>query len=1657
MSKRNRFDANQYAAQQQRGMLRMNLRDKPSNYDFGAVGRYVPQYNSPAKCSPGSAASAVYEEGYSYNEQPSPSFDRLLMTKAKTPSPQVEDIVTKANRKRAAWQRLRGSDLNFKELQQVQVQTLSHAVKQVIQDSDAEMKRENYQVLQQQYDSANLLLGQAISLVLGDKSLLQEALEKEAQLAELRSGRDNYEAPTLLTVFEEEEEEISLITPQLSEDLGFEIEGSPASLEYSKVESPSPVKIKKVSRPPSHQPDQSLKFLNDKIVAAESDLEIARKNAAAEVKVVAEEYKSDFQPLVQTLNVAQWTILNAQKSKSADALAQELKTQLPFFDLNLGEECVALREKFMKGFIAKEATFFEGQRNIPSSSIEALVRNAAQEAAIKKYLKREVKALREQAKVLKDMGGKRSWSEILKAMPHGDTACGVLFSNISKKEEAERIIDEAFDPRNVANFEAQFSEIDGALKEARGFVQEAMLPLKQNEAFKARRQNLVEAFQAAKQKFLEARVMGAKPDVKPENLNLTNITYLEDEGENGDQTLRYTNTVAKALNAIFSDSFEPESVVDGCLSSAQLAPKHEDRVQLADELAGGITKAMMAIDKSIRIVRKDAEAESEKIARESRDIEERKARLVENLNYAKSRLEEAKKIKARTDLRGISDGDEVESKVMANTFSGEFVLEEVLEEAFEEQDSYAKKQQLSLKIQTKIGKALEVIESSIEAVNAAPLHVASPVKKTVESKVIATPKKLQPTPAKPVVSSVKKAEETIIEENDAVLNLIFTPMKRAAEHMQRIKPKLAYRNRGSAIRQPNFSEFVLGSAAEIIDENRQPLDREEALVFQKQVAEIFSSADADETANPEVKMKRALQALASSQQGDPKKLRTFLRQVQPFILQFNEELAAQEKDLEEELQELTKSNETAFASLADALQEVAEDLEALQDQRDFEKIRNEAIVNVVINEADETSADVAEADRSDFHTAAMRLFSDPEVTSAMGSKNNAAKRALESLGNPQASDLENARRRSRFLRYLKPLTERLAEELDEKVAQVASHADEYDEMNNTADLGLSMDDYYPENSYSPYWEDKSPMIKRRLSYGVLPENSPVTAPFGVPPKAKTLGRSASLPKGIAASLSPEKSEIINEVVDAAIEEVAEILRKTRAELRKLKPANRRLATQSVTVGDRVSKLSQAFEDLDQDYQNEVAEIDRRASEVFANSNDVEADVINQVRKVAKVVETLARRLLEGEAKTAKIPPLLKSNSLTASRPIPTLNLKRKKVVETFESESEGEESPQRKSTTVGDVFLSGSSSSDEEDRYSDISASPRAISINPVAEAKARVNTVRANLMKLSSGSRRKIITEATDKFKKKKESEQSSSEDGGEEDTKIYNIFRKLGEEDELGKESRIEAAHYRIERAFKTEEAGGFLEKITSVTLQIEERVARKLAKKTKMPESDFRAIESDLSDFRDMPPISFMSSEERPSPSVAKREGAKADIKWIKDGLKILNSNTERNLLLKAQSVGEVGDPYNTHKFMRALNLVSALDKGLRDKLWDSHASVQGQILNEIGHEVDPVNKSILTRFLLGEKRWKELSESDKKLTETDLEKIKTSLDQLVSVVPENPVERRIFFHGHALNRDPKGNLVQQAAATTRDQEHSLGIRNSSGVQTHQLVTLKPARTR
>jgi hypothetical protein len=1516
---KNKFSAQQYASQQQWEMMRVNLKGGPSNYE-----------------TPGSAESAVYKEGYSYDDQ----WAATLGSAAS-----AEDIVAKANRKRAARQRLRGSDLNFKENQQVQVQTLSRAVKQVIQDSDAEMKRKNYQVLQQQYDSANLLLGQAISLVLGDKSLLQEALEKEAQLAELRNGRDIY----LLPVFEKEEKEIASITPQLSEeDLGFEIEGSPASLEYSKVESPTPVK-RKVARQSSHQLDQSLKFLNDKIVAAESDLEITRKNAAAEVKVVAEEYKSDFQPLVQSLNVAQWTILNGQKSKSADALAQELKTQLPFFDLNLGEECVALREKFMKEFIEKEATFFEGQRNIPSSSIEALARNAAQEAAIKKYLKREVKALREQAKALQDMGGERSWSEILTAMPHGDTACGALFSNISKKEEAKRIIDKAFDPRNVANFEAQFSEIDGALKEARGFVQEAMLPLKQNEEFKARRQNLVEAFQAAKQKFLDARKMGAKPDVKPENLNLTNITYLEDEGENGDQTLRYTNTVAKALNAIFSNIFEPESVVDECLSSAQLAPKHEDRVQLADELADGIIKAKMAIDKSIRIVREDAEAKSEKIARENRDIEE--------------------------------------------------------------QDSYAKKQQLSLKIQTKIGKALEVIESSIEAVNAAPLPVASPVKQKVESKITATPKKSQPTPAKPVVSSVKKAEETIIAENDAVLNLIFTPMKRAAEHMQRIKLKLAYRNRGSAIRQPNFSEFVLGSAAEIIDENRQPLDREEALVFQKQVAEIFSSADADETANPEVKMKRALQALASSQQGDPKKLRTFLRQVHPFILQFNEELAAQEKDLEEEeLQELIESNETAFASLAGALEDVAEDLKALQDQRDFENIRDEAIVNVVINEDDETSADVDEADRSDFHAAAIRLSSDQE-----GVSQDAAQRALESLNNPQDSDLEKARRRSRFLRYLKPLTERLAEELDEKVAEVVVD----DEMGNTADISFNVDDYYPE----------------------------LTDTSRLPPKSQTLTRSKSLPKGIAASQSPEKSEIISEVVEAAIEEVAKILRKTRAELKKLEAANRRLATQSVTVVGGVSKVSQAFEDLDQDYQNEVAEIDRRASEVFANSNDDEADVINQVRKVVKVVETLARRLLEGEAKTAKIPPLLKSNSLTASRPITTLNLNREKVVETFESESEGEESPQRKSTTVGDVFVSGSSSSDEEDRYSDISASPRAISINPVAEAKAPVNTVRANLMKLSSGSRRDIITDATDKFKKKKESEQSSSEDGGEEDTKIYNIFRKLGEEDELGKESRIDAAHRRIEKAFNTEEAGGFLEKKTSVTLQIEERVARKLAKKTKTPESDFR----------DMSPISFMSSEERPSPSVAKREGAKADIKWIKDGLKILNSNTERNLLLKAQSVGEVGDPYNTHKFMRALNLVSALDKGLRDKLWDSHASVQGQILDEIGHEVDTANKSILTRFLLGEKRWKELSESDKKLTETDLEKIKTSLDQLVSVVPENPVERRLFFHGYALNRDPKGNLVQQAAATTRDQQHSLDIRNGSGVQTHQLVTLKPSRTR
>ncbi len=1629
-------------------MMRVNLKGGPSNYDFGAVGRYVPQYNSPAKRSPGylaatpgSAASAVYEECYSYDDQPSPSFERLLMTKAKTPSPQVEDIFTKVNRKRAAWQRLRESDLNFKENQQVQVQTLSRAVKQVIQDSNAEMKRENYQVLQQQYDSANLLLGQAISLVLGDKSLLQEALEKEAQLAELKSRRDNYKAPELLPVFEEEEEEIASITPQLSEeDLGFEIEGSPASL-YSKVESPTPVK-RKVARPPSHQPDQSLKFLNDKIVAAESDLEITRKNAAAEVKVVAEEYKSDFQPLVQSLNVAQWTILNGQESKSADALAQELKTQLPFFDLNLGEECVALREKFMKGFIAKEATFFEGQRNIPSSSIEALVRNAAQEAAIKKYLKREVKALREQAKVLKDMGGKGSWSEILKAMPHGDTACGVLFSNISKKEEAEIIIDEAFDPRNVANFEAQFSEIDGALKEARGLVQEAMLPLKQNKEFKARRQNLVEAFQAAKQKFLDAVAMGAKPDVKPENLNLTNITYLEDEGENGDQTLRYTNTVAKALNAIFFNSFEPESVVDRCLSSAQLAPKHEDRVQLADELADGIIKAMMAIDKSIRIVRKDAEAKSEKIARESRDIEGRKARLVENLNYAKSRLEEAKKINARTDLRGISDGDEVESKVMANTFSGEFVLEEVLEEAFEEQDSYAKKQQLSLKIQTKIGKALEVIESSIEAVNAAPLHVASPVKKTVESKVIATPKKLQPTPAKPVVSSVKKAEETIIEENDAVLNLIFTPMKRAAEHMQRIKPKLAYRNRGSAIRQPNFSEFVLGSAAEIIDENRQPLNREEVRVFQKQVAEIFSSADADETANPEVKMKRALQALASSQQGDPKKLRTFLRQVQPFILQFNEELAAQEKDLEEEeLQELTESNETAFASLADELQEVAEDLEALQYQKDFEKIGNEAIVNVVINEAEETSADVDEADRSDFHAAAIRLFSDQE-----GVSQDAAKRALESLSNTQASDLEKARRRSRFLRYLKPLTERLAEELDEKFSEVVVD----DEMSNTADISFNVDDYYPELTDSPYVEHENQKIGRRLSYGLLPDNSPVTDTSRLPPKAQTLTRSKSLPKGIAASQSPEKSEIISEVVEAAIEEVAKILRKTRAELKKLKPENRRLATQSVTVVGGVSKVSQAFEDLDQNYPNEVVEIDRRASEVFANSNDDEEDVINQVRKVAKVVETLARRLLEGEAKAAKIPPLLKSNSLTASRPITTLNLKREKVVETFESESEGEESPQRKSTTVGDVFVSGSSSSDEEDRYSDISASPRAISINPVAEAKARVNTVRANLMKLSSGSRRDIITDATDKFKKKKESEQSSSEDGGEEDTKIYNIFRKLGEEDELGKESRIDAAHRRIEKVFTTKEAEGFLEKITSVAQQIDEMVtAHKLARKTKEPS------------------ISRMSSEERPSSSVAKREGA-AGIQWIKDGLKILNSNTERNLLLRAKSVEESGDPskyvldeYNAHKFMRALNLVSALNKDLRDKLWDprteTEKQVQNQIFSVISHGVNDADKSILTRFLLGEKRWKEISESDKKLTETDLGKIKTSLDQLINVVPKDPFERRSTFHGHALHLDPKGMLVQQPALNT-DQQYLLDIKKSSDnrIQTHQLVATTRARS-
>ncbi len=1150
-------------------MMRMNLRDKTSSYDFGAVGRFAPvsKYASPARRSPGyssatpgSAASAVSEEGDSYQAQPSPGFDSLLITKAKTPIPQVENLFVKLARKKAAWDRLKNSGLNFSENQQ----TLSHAVKQIIQDPDAEMKRQNYQVLQQQYDSANLLLGQAISLLLGDKSLLQEALEKEAELISLRSTRDNYKAPELLPVFEEEEEEIVSITPQLSEeDLGFEIEGSPASLEYSKVESPTPVK-RKVARPPSHQPEQSLKFLNDKIVAAERDLEIIRGDAAAEVKVVAEEYKSDFQPLVQSLNVAQWTILNAQKSKSADALAQELKTQLPFFDLNLGEECVALREKFMKGFVEKEAKFFEGQRNIPSSSIEALVRNAAQEAAIKKYLKREVKALREQAKVLKDMGGKRSWSEILKAMPHGDTACGVLFSNISKKEEADRIIDTAFDPRNVANFAEQFSEIDGALKEARGFVQEAMLPLKQNEEFKVRKQNLVEAFQAAKQKFLDAREMGARPDVTTESLNLTNINYLGDEGENSDETLRYTNTVAKALNAIFFDSYEPESVVDGCLSSMQLVRNHEDKVQLADELAGGIDKAMKAIDKSVRIVRKDAEAKSEKIARENRDIEERKALLVENLKYVKSSLDAALQVSAKPNLSGISDGEEVESQVLANTFSGERDLEEFLNEAFAsldgEPNSYSKKKDLSINIQMKIGRAERAIESSIEVFNAEQLPVASPVKQKVESKIIATPKKSQPTPAKPVVSSVKKAEESIIEENDAVLNLIFNPMKRAADHMRRIKPKLAYRrNIGSAITQPNFSEFVRGSAAPIVDESGQPLNREEVRVFQKQVAEIFSSADTDEAVSPEVKMKRALQALAIRQQGDPKKLKTFLRQVQPFILQFNGELAAQEQDLEEEeLQELTESNETAFASLAGALQDVAEDLEALQDQRDFENIRDEAIVNVVINEAEETSADVDEADRSNFHAAAIKMFSDKE-----GVSQNAAQRALESLNNPQDSDLKKARRRSRFLRYLKPLTERLAEELGEKVKEVAVR----DEMNNTAQFASDMYDYYQTYSDSPSQIDLSPGVQRKLSFAnCSPANfSPVTATFGAPPKVQTLTHSRSLPGGIAASQSPEKSEIISDAVEAAIEEVAKILRQTRAELRELEPANRRLAISSVTV------------------------------------------------------------------------------------------------------------------------------------------------------------------------------------------------------------------------------------------------------------------------------------------------------------------------------------------------------------------------------------------------------------------------------------------------------------------------------------------------------------
>ncbi len=1602
---------------------------------FSDLGESAPKRNSLPIIIPGHSSDSpdsYVSEVYSGQAQHSPSFDYLLTKKeGETPSPQVKNIVSELALKKAAWTRLTESDLNFKENQQVQIQVLSHAVKRIIQDSEPERRGQNYQVLQRQYDGANLLLGQAISLVLGYKSSPEEALEKESQLAELRIRRDNYKAPELLSVFEEEEEEIASITPQLSEDLGFEIEESPISLNYSNPKSPSPVKIK-AALLPSGYPDQSLEFLNDEIVAAESDLEVTRKNAAAQVSMVAEKYKSDFQTLVQTLNVAQWTILNAQNPRSADALARELKTQLPFLDLNLGEECVDLREKFMDGFIEKENKFFEGQSNIPRSSIEALVCNAAQEAAIKKYLKREAKALREEATALKKMGGTRSWSEILKEMPHDGTACGLLFNNISEKREANRVIDEAFEPRNVANFAAQFFEIDAALKEARGFVQEAMLPLKQNKEFQARRQNLVEAFQAAKQKFLEARVMRARPDVKPENLNLKNITYLGDEGENGDQTLRYTNTVAKALNDIFFDSCDPESVVERCLSSSQLVRNHEDRVQLADELASGIDKAMAAIDKSVRIVRKDKEAAEEKIARGNRDIEERKAHLVENLNHAKSRLEEAREINAEIDLKGISDGDEAESQVMANTFSSEYDLKEFLNEAFasldREQDSYAKKQQLSLKIQTKIGKALEVIESGIEAVNAAQLHVASPIKQVVESKVIATPR-LE-------LSGAKKDEETIIEENDAVLNLIFTPMIRAAERIERIKPKLAYiRKMGSAIRQPNFIEFVSGSAAQIVDEGGRKLGQEELLVFQNQVAEIFSSADAKEGADPKVKMKRALQALASSQAGDPKKLRTFLRRVQPFILQFNEELAFQEQGFEEkELRELTEKNETELASLVDALQEVVENLDVLQDHRDFENIRKEAIDNVIIKEDGETSAESDLADRSNFHEAAIRLFSDTELTSEGGST-NAVKKALDVLENSQVGNLENARKRSRFLRYLKPLTERLAEELGEEVTEVFVN----DEMNDTGQFSFNMGDYYRSYSDSPIQEDESQMMRRRLSFGLLPENSPVNTSFGVPPKAKILVRSRSLPKGIAADLSTEKSEIINEVVDTAIEEVAQILIKTRAELRKLKPESRRLATKSVTAGNRNSKAHQAFEGLDQDYPNENVEIDRRASEVFANSNNVDPVLLVQVKEVGKALETLAKEFFEEKKPQAVRDPLffrqkrvLSTKAAPFFAPQAKQNSQADKTFETYESASERGES----STTADNVFLSDSSSMDEYENCSGISLASGASPLDLAEDAKALVNAVRDKLMKLEDLERRRLTTEVMAPFKK----------GVAKENTKIYNIFLKLSAEDEKDKESRINEAHRRIEKAFAK-----FSPKDAQNFLVIMESVARDLDERTKEPEGDLEEISS----------ISFTSSEKTPSSSITKREVAKADIKWIKDGLKILNSNTEKNLLLKAQSVEEGGEPYNAHKFMRALNLVSALGEGLRNQLWDSRADfragvrdkVQDQIRTSIRYEVDPANKSILTRFLLGEARWEEISKSDdKKLTEADVGKIKANLDQLVSVVPKDPFERRSTFHGHALHLDSKGMLIQQPALNT-DQKYSLGIKKNSDnrIQTHQLVAL------